>query len=529
MSWNREKFPALQHELLYGSRVVECFQTRPRNLWSLLADSAARAPEAEALVAGDIRLSWREVQIQAETTARALLAAGIRSGDRVVMVMGNRPDFIVTLFALFRIGAIAVPVSVRSSLPEVGYAILNTSAALVVHDADLSALIPPHRALSFDRLSALADPAQPLPETLPGEEEVALILHTSGTTGKPKGAMLTHLSLIHSALYYEACFGLTAKDRVIISVPFSHVTGIAALISVSFRAGATLIILPGFKAQTFLDLAEAERMSFTIMVPAMYNLCLLQPDFAQRNLTTWRLAAYGGAPMPEPTIRRLAAAIPGLQFANCYGATECIVAQLMTPPERAFDKRETVGLPLPGTRALIMDAAGQEQPVGIPGEIWLSGPNVTLGYWNNPEATAAGFPGGFWRSGDIGVQDAEGFISVLDRAKDMINRGGLKIYSAELENVLTDHPAVLEAAALPRPCPVLGERVHAVLTLRAPATPQEIRAWCMARLSDYKVPETLEMSVQPLPRNANGKIDKKQLRDRLGADFVPLSDKVIDS
>lgn len=515
MSWNRDNFPALQHELRYGSRVVECFENRPHNLWTLLAESAARVPGGEALVAGDLRLTWREVLAEAETTARALTAAGIGTGDRVVMVMGNRPAFILTLFALFRIGAISVPVSIRASLPEVSYAIANTTAALVVHDADLAALIPEHRALSFEALSALARPETALPDTLPGEEEVALILHTSGTTGKPKGAMLTHLSLIHSALYYEACFGLTSTDRVVISVPFNHVTGIAALISVSIRAGATLVILPAFKAQAFLDLAEAERMTFTIMVPAMYNLCLLQPDFSQRNLSSWRLAAYGGAPMPEPTIRRLATAIPGLQFANCYGATECIVAQLMTPPERAFDKRETVGLPLPGTRALIMDDCGHEQPDGTPGEIWLFGPNVTLGYWNNPEATAAAFPGGYWRSGDIGVRDAEGFISVLDRAKDMINRGGLKIYSAELENVLTDHPAVLEAAAFARPCPVLGERVHAVLTLRAPVGEAEIRAWCLERLSDYKVPETLEMSDQPLPRNANGKIDKKQLRDQM--------------
>ena len=519
MSWSRDRFPPMRHEAHYGSRVIECFAERPRNLHELLALAAARDPAGEALVAGARRMSWGDVRDAAETAAKAISANGVRAGDRVVMVMGNRPDFIITLFALFRLGAVAVPVSFRASRPEVDYAVANTTARLVLHDTDLAHLVPDGlegrgcRAVAFDALEGTG----PLPETLPGEEEVALILHTSGTTGKPKGAMLSHMALIHAALYYEACFGLTASDRVVISVPFNHVTAIAALSSVTIRAGATLIILEAFKAGPFLDLAEAEGMTFTLMVPAMYNLCLLQPDFARRDLKGWRLAAYGGAPMPEPTIRRMAEAIPGLEFANCYGATESIVAQLMTPPERAIDKRTTVGAPLPGTRALIMDDNGVEQPAGTPGEIWLSGPNLTLGYWNDPQATAASFPGGFWRSGDIGVKDEDGFVSVLDRAKDMINRGGLKIYSAELENVLTDHPAVVEAAAVPKPCPVLGERVHAVLTVRAAVSEDEIRAWCKARLSDYKTPETLDISDQPLPRNANGKVDKKALRDRLAA------------
>lgn len=514
MSWNRDQFPPMQHELHYGNRIVECFVDRPRNLHDLLSQAVARNPDGEGLVAGDLRMRWKDVLEAAEATARALSAQGIAAGDRVVMIMGNRPDFIITLFALFRIGAIAVPVSIRASTPEVAYAIANTTARLLLHDADLAHLVPDLPGCATIAFAELSGDG-PLPPTLPGEEEVALILHTSGTTGKPKGAMLTHMSLIHSAMYYEACFGLTASDRVVISVPFNHVTGIAALISVSIRAGATLIVMEAFKAKPFLDLAEKERMTCTIMVPAMYNLCLLQPDFAARDLRSWRLAAYGGAPMPEPTIRRLAATIPGLRFANCYGATECIVAQLMTPPDRAIDKRETVGTALPGTRALIMGDDGVEQPVGVPGEIWLSGPNVTLGYWNNPEATAAAFPGGYWRSGDIGARDADGYIAVLDRAKDMINRGGLKIYSAELENVLTDHPAVVEAAAVPKPCPVLGERVHAVLTIREPVTEAEITAWCRARLSDYKVPETLDISDRPLPRNANGKIDKRALRELL--------------
>lgn len=516
MSWAREVFPPMRAEAHYGDRVVECFIDRPKNLYNLLSDSLVRQPDGEALVSGERRLNWRELAAAVDAAARSLAAAGVGTGDRVTMVMGNTADFIVVLFALFRIGAVAVPVSIRSSKPEVAYAVGNCTSRLLVHDASLADLIPAAdhlgdcRAVAFDRLSGEGE----LPEldSLPGEDEVALILHTSGTTGRPKGAMLTHLALVHAAMYYEAAMRLTPADRVVSTVPLNHVTGIAGLIAAPFRAGATLILMQTFKAQAFLDLAEAERMTYTLMVPAMYNLCLLQPDFAAHRLDTWRLAAYGGAPMPEPTIRRLAEAIPGLGFANCYGSTESIVAQLITPREYAYEKREYVGCPLPGTDVRIMDETGCEVPPGTEGEIWLRGPNVVSGYWNNPEATRSGFTAGYWRSGDIGRADSDGFVRVLDRAKDMINRGGLKIYSAELENVLTDHPAVVEAAALPRPCPVLGERVHAAVVIRSEVGEEELKAWCGARLSDYKIPESFDLSTEPLPRNANGKVDKKVLR-----------------
>lgn len=328
MSWDRSLFPAMRAEAHYGTRVIDCFTDRPDNLYRLLADSLERHPEGEAIVDGDRRLTWRELSEDVEAAARALSARGIARGDRVTMVMGNSADFVIALFALFRLGAVAVPVSIRSSRPEVAYAIANCTARLLLHDAALAALVPDGddrqgcAAVAFDALSG--DGALPVPDDLPGEDEVALVLHTSGTTGKPKGAMLTHLALVHAAMYYEAAMRLTPADRVVACVPLNHVTGIAALICAPMRAGATLIIMNGFKASAFLDLAEAERMTYTLMVPAMYNLCLLQPDFGQRNLKAWRLAAYGGAPMPEPTIRRLAATVPGLGFANCYGSTETL-------------------------------------------------------------------------------------------------------------------------------------------------------------------------------------------------------------
>lgn len=525
MSWDSARFPARRAEAHYGDRVVECFTERPRHFYQLLSDTARLHPDKEGLIFADKRLSWADLDRECSKAAAALVAQGISRGDRVGMLMANSIEFITVLFALARLGAISVPISIRSSQREVAYIVEDSEASLLLYDEALAAAVPSgedlergegkvnFRALAITELTGEG----PLPDEMPDEEDVAFILYTSGTTGRPKGAMLTHLNIVHTALYYTHAMGMSATDRVIATVPLTHVTGIAGVVSAPLSVGATIILMDGFKAQLFLDCAEKERMTYTIMVPAMYNLCLLQPDFAKRDLGNWRLAAYGGAPMPEPTIRRLSETLPGLSFANCYGSTETIVPQLTTPQEFAIEKREYVGAQLPGTRCCIMDEHGVELPRGEVGELWLTGPTVVKGYWRNPKATAEAFCGGYWKSGDIGIMEVDGFVKVLDRAKDMINRGGLKIYSAELESVLTDHPAVVEAAAIGSPCEVLGERVHAVVVVRSELDAEELRAFCKARLSDYKVPETVTITVEPLPRNANGKVDKKILRETVSA------------
>jgi acyl-CoA synthetase (AMP-forming)/AMP-acid ligase II len=511
MSWTAADFPDRRHEAHFGDRVVACFVDRARHFHRLLTDSAARHPDGEALVMGDTRLTWAGLHDRVERVARALAGQGVTRGARVVLLLHNSPAFVVTLLAVARLAAISVPVSVRASADEVAYFLDDSGAMLLVHDGRQDGRLPGRHAAPFVAWDMLDD-GPPVPAVEPDEEDTAFILYTSGTTGRPKGAMLTHLNIVHAAMYYEVTMGLGPRDRVIAAVPLNHLTGISALIAAPLRAGACVILMEAFKAPAFLDLAEAERMTFTLMVPAMYNLCLLQPDFTARDLSHWRLGGFGGAPMPEPTIRRLAAALPGLGLTNCYGATETVVAQLVTPPSRTLEKRECVGEPLPGTRAIVMREDGVEADVGEPGELWLGGPTVVRGYWGNPEATAKGFQGGYWKSGDIAVRDADGYFRVLDRAKDMVNRGGLKIFSVEVENVLNDHPAVTEAAIIARPCPVLGERVHAVVVCRAAVSADDLAALCRARLSDYKTPETFTIRPEPLPRNANGKIDKNALR-----------------
>jgi acyl-CoA synthetase (AMP-forming)/AMP-acid ligase II len=297
----------------------------------------------------------------------------------------------------------------------------------------------------------------------------------------------------------------------------SHVTGLVAGIHTAVRAGGTIIAMREFKAPRFLDLAARERMSFAVMVPAMYNLCLLQPDFASFDLGAWRIGAYGGAPMPAVTLERLAEALPGLGLMNAYGATETTSPATLMPPAETAARRLSVGLPVAGVEIAVMDDDGREVPAGEHGEVWIRGPMVVPGYWQNPEATAREFVAGFWKSGDIGSVDAEGFVYVHDRKKDMINRGGHKIFTAEVESVLTAFPGVLEAAVVAKPCPVLGERVHAVLSVRPGEVDETaVAAHCATRLADYQCPESFTLRAEPLPRNANGKIMKREIKAELG-------------
>jgi acyl-CoA synthetase (AMP-forming)/AMP-acid ligase II len=367
------------------------------------------------------------------------------------------------------------------------------------------------------QLAVLADNA-PLSEAAEvGEEDTAMILYTSGTTGRPKGAMLAHCNIIHSSMVFASSMALTSAERSIAAVPLAHVTGVVANIMTMVACGGALIIAAEFKAADYLKLAARERVTYTVLVPAMYNLCLLQPDFDSYDLSSWRIGGFGGAPMPIATIERLATKLPGLKLMNCYGATETTSPSTIMPGELTAAHIDSVGLPCPGATIIVVDPEERELPRGEIGEIWIHGASVIKGYWNNPKATAENFIGGFWRSGDLGSIDGDNLVRVFDRQKDMINRGGLKIYSAEVESVLAGHDSVVESAIIAKPCPVLGERVHAVVVTRNEVTSETLRAFCVERLSDYKVPETMLLTREPLPRNANGKVMKRMLREGMGA------------
>ena len=528
MDWSRHSIPAMRLEAHFGDRIIPAFCDRPASLWQMVAEAAARNPDGEALVAGDRRMNWAEVVEQSSRVAAGLERLGLRAGDRIAMLLGNRIEFVLTMFGAARLGLITVVLSTRQQKPEIAYVLNDSGAKLIIHETDLTDRVPDaadvpdlvHRVpltakegLQFSAL--IAAPCTDEPAEV-SEEDTCLILYTSGTTGRPKGAMLAHFNIIHSSIVYEACMALTSADRSIAVVPLAHVTGVIANITTMTRCAGTLIIVPEFKAENFLQIASRERATQTVMVPAMYNLCLLQGNIEACDLSAWRIGGYGGAPMPTSTIERLAEKVPSLQLVNAYGATETTSPSTIMPPELTASHLDSVGLACPGAQVIVVDEQGRELPRGTVGEIWIHGGSVIKGYWNNAKATADNFTGGFWHSGDLGSVDEQGFVRVFDRQKDMINRGGHKIYSAEVESVLAAHPDVVESAIIARPCPVLGERVHAVVVTRNPdLEPHVLRKLCAEQLSDYKVPETIDLTTTPLPRNANGKVMKKLLREQL--------------
>jgi long-chain acyl-CoA synthetase len=456
------------------------------------------------------------------------------AGDRVALLLGNRAEFVIATHAVLRLGAVLVPMSVREAAPGVAFILNQCRVTAVVADAGLAMLVPqrlddgqalqrvclgngataPDGWLLWSDEVATQEDAT-FEDAAPAENDAAVILYTSGTTGRPKGAVLTHLNLLHSVLHYRHALGLRPDDRALLAVPASHVTGLVAIVLAMAGVGGAVVVLREFKAANCLAVIERERISYTLMVPAMFALCLLEPTLTGTDLSGWRLAGFGGAPMPPATIEALRQHCTGIRLFNAYGATETTSPVTLTPPGAA--PLDSVGVALPCADVRVVDDDGHELPAGQSGEIWIAGPMVVPRYWDNPQATFEGFAGGYWKSGDIGTLDANGFLRVHDRKKDMINRGGYKVFSVEVENCLLSHPAVREAATVGVPCPVLGERIHAFVHAPDSASTAQLQAelvaLCRQQLADYKTPDAWTWLAEPLPRNPNGKVLKRDLRE----------------
>ncbi len=520
---------AMRPERHYDGRVFRCFSERPPHLDAMFRRVVAQGAEREAMIGDGRRITYGELDRLVDHMAGNLAARGIIPGDRVALLLGNCPEFLVAVLACARLGAVVVPIGTRQKGPELEYLLNDSAAAALLFESEFAANVPApdavqklrHRIVVGDPVAgaepvaALLRPAAPPPAPVIGEEDTAVILYTSGTTGRPKGAMLSHLGIIHSVLHFVRCTGAGPADRSLLAVPASHVTGLVAILLATLCFGGCSVLMRVFKARDFLDLAARERITYTCMVPAMYILCLMDQEFTRFDLSAWRIGAFGGAPMPEATITALAEKLPNLTLVNAYGATETTSPTTLMPLGLNMDHLDSVGQVVPCGEVIVVDEQGKRVPPGGAGEIWIRGPMVVAGYWNKPEANAASFTDGFWHSGDIGSIDAEGFVRVFDRVKDMINRGGYKIFSAEVENTLSYHPGVVECAVIGRPDPVLGERVQAFILPRSPdVTIDDIRRFCAERMADYKVPEIVELVGEPLPRNANGKVQKAVLRER---------------
>jgi len=530
--WHAKPVPPMRKEALFGDRLFDCFVERPQSVYAIWQSAVERYPAQEAVTFADQRWTYARAHQEVVALANGLAGEGIGRGDRVALVMGNHPQFIFSLMALQRIGAIAVPIGGREQRPGIAYMLNQCEAKGILFDADLAERIPDRSDAPSLRLRAVQGEcdagmcmaalrqrgmASRTMDVVPVEaEDTAIILYTSGTTGSPKGAMLTHLNIAHSVRHLEFSLGLGHEDRMALCLPISHVSGLVTLLLTTLHVGATCAIAPAFKADAFLAFMEREAATYTLLVPAMYSLCLLSPELATRKLGAWRIGGYGGAPMPVSAIEALALALPNLGLVNAYGATETAAPTSVSPVVSDIAHASSIGAPLPCVDVRVMNDDGIEVPCGEEGELWIGGPMTVPGYWNNPAANRDSFTAGYWHSGDIGRMDAEGFLYIVDRKKDMLSRGGYKIYSLEVENRLMAYPGVIEAAIVGKPCPVLGERVHAFIHAPDIAIDEAaLRRHCAETLTDYKVPESWTWSAQPLPRNANGKILKRSLRDGL--------------
>ncbi len=481
--------------------------------------------------------------------AQEMQARGVAKGDRVAVAMRNLPEWPVAFFAAVTIGAICVPLNAWWTGPELAYGLSNSGTKLLVCDDERWERITPHRAECPDletvfvsrcqgdpegaeRLENVigtpkgyADlPQMELPEVDIAPEDDATIFYTSGTTGNPKGALGTHRNLctsIMSSGYNAACAVLRRGEEMpepthkvgLTVIPLFHVTACSAGLMGNIAAGHTMIFMHKWDPIKAFEIIEREKVNSTGGVPTIAWQLIEHPDRKNYDLSSIEAIGYGGAPSAPELVRKIRevfGALPG----NGWGMTETMATVTGHSSEDYLNRPDSCGPPVAVADLKIMNEDGtEEMPAGDVGELWARGPMVVKGYWNNPEATAETFVDGWVRTGDLARLDEEGFCYIVDRAKDMIIRGGENIYSSEVENVLYDHPAVTDAALIGLPHPQLGEEPAAVVHL-APGTTaseEELQAWVAGRLAKFKVPVRVVFTEDTLPRNANGKILKKDL------------------
>jgi acyl-CoA synthetase (AMP-forming)/AMP-acid ligase II len=477
-----------------------------RNVVALLRDTVARFGDRTAVVELDgPAVTYAELAERAGRVAGGLRGAGVRPGDRVALRLGNGLDWVLAFWGTHLAGGVVVPLNTRLAEVEAEYILGDCAAAYVVR------------------------PGEPLPEGDPVEPfdaahtDVAALFYTSGTTGRPKGAMVTHENFLSAVESVIRCRGLDrdSADRqaTLISVPLFHVTGCCSQLMTQVGVGGESVIMPRFTPADFLRAIAAHRITLVTSVPTIYELVLRHPSFPGTDVSTVRTLSYGGAPMAPELVHRLLEAFPNARLGNGFGLSETSALATFLPHEYARDHADSVGFPTP-VNELRLD---RPDPVTGVGELLIRGPNVVAGYWGDPVRTAETFVDGWLHTGDMATI-RDGLVRIVDRAKDMINRGGENVYSVEVENALAAHPDVVEVAVVGVPDPVMGEKVGAVVLPRPGVLPGELVPslidFARTQLADFKVPQFVRVLDAPLPRNAGGKVLKRPLRE--AGDWTPV-------
>ncbi len=506
------------------------------NLATILTETTLAAPDTPVCRIGGTTTTYRELDDLSGRAAAGLREAGLTPGQVVALQLPNIPQFLIAYFGALKAGLVVLPLNPLLMAPELEYHLTDSAAALLIGFEGLhaeAAKACEMTGVPLYLVSAGAAPGNALPEgTRPVTElisnaplvepggdvearspdDTAVLVYTSGTTGKPKGAELTHFQLYMNCTVAGGLFGARSDDTVLAVLPFFHVFGLSSVINVFVRYGGCLSILPRFSPAAVLDAIEADRCTVIGGVPTMLH-ALAQHDITGRDLSALRVTVSGGASLPEDVMRTFEDKY-GIEVLEGYGMTETASScSFNRPGDR---KVLSIGKPLWGVRMRVADSSGQLLPPGREhvGEILIRGHNVMKGYLGRPEATAEALRGGWLHSGDLGYVDEDGFYFIVDRAKDLVIRGGYNVYPREIEEVLYTHPSIREAAVIGKPDERLGEEVVAVVALRegASASAEEIIAYARERLAAYKYPREVRFMAE-LPKGPSGKILKVALRD----------------
>ncbi|MFD9409902.1 fatty acyl-CoA synthetase [Streptomyces sp. NPDC059989] len=487
---------------------------RQNTVDGLVRDSARRTPDRTAVRYGE--RSWSYARLDAAvSTAAALLRGhgGLAPGDRVATFAHNSDAYLIAFLACARAGLVHVPVNQNLTGEDLEYILRNSGSSLVLADPELAGRVP--AGYEVRPLRDLADPeAEQTPYEGAGDPDtVVQLLYTSGTTALPKGAMMTHKALVHEYESAIEALDLAAEDRPVHSLPLYHSAQMHVFLLPYLAVGARNTILDAPVAERIFDLVEAGRADSLFAPPTVWIALANHPDFGRRDLGALRKAYYGASIMPVPVLERLRGRLPGLGFYNCFGQSEIGPLATVLGPEEHEGRMDSCGRPVRHVEAKVVDEEGKDVPDGTAGEVVYRSPQLCQGYWNDPEATDKAFRDGWFRSGDLAVRDAEGYFTVVDRVKDVINSGGVLVASRQVEDVLYTHPGVAEAAVVGLPDERWIEAVTAVVVPRGEVTEAELMTYAREKLAHFKAPKRV-LFVAALPRNASGKILKRELRDR---------------
>ncbi|SEC36391.1 fatty-acyl-CoA synthase [Streptomyces sp. 2231.1] len=484
----------------------------------VLRRSARRTPARVAVEYGTRRWTYEELDDAVSRAAAVLLAEGLVPGDRVGAYGHNSDAYLIGFLACARAGLVHVPVNQNLTGEDLAYLVVQSGSSLVLTDPGLAARLPdgvrrlPLRDSEDSLLARLPDtPPYDGPE--PRTEDLVQLLYTSGTTARPKGAMMTHRALVHEYLSAITALDLSAGDRPVHALPLYHSAQMHVFLLPYLAVGATSILLDAPDGDRLFDLIESGRVDSLFAPPTVWIGLANRPDFDTRDLGGLRKAYYGASIMPVPVLERLRERLPELAFYNCFGQSEIGPLATVLGPGEHEGRLDSCGRTVLFVDARVVDDNGADVPDGTPGEVVYRSPQLCEGYWDRPEETADAFRDGWFHSGDLAVRDADGYLTIVDRVKDVINSGGVLVASRQVEDALYTHEAVAEAAVIGLPDERWIEAVTAVVVARGEVTEDQLITHVKERLTAFKAPKKV-LFVPELPRNASGKILKRDLRDR---------------